>query len=55
MEALVWMAPGRLELANLPTPLASSQFALVRPYCGGICGADYHIFEGKHPYLFIPG
>jgi 2-desacetyl-2-hydroxyethyl bacteriochlorophyllide A dehydrogenase len=27
---------------------------LVRPRRIGICGTDYHIFEGKHPYLAYP-
>jgi 2-desacetyl-2-hydroxyethyl bacteriochlorophyllide A dehydrogenase len=27
---------------------------LVRPRRIGICGTDYHIFEGKHPYLEYP-
>jgi threonine dehydrogenase-like Zn-dependent dehydrogenase len=27
---------------------------LVRPLRVGICGTDYHIFEGKHPYLEYP-
>ncbi len=28
--------------------------ALVRPLRVGICGTDYHIFEGKHPFLQYP-
>src|SRR5205085_8483144 len=28
--------------------------ALVRPRRVGICGTDYHIFEGKHPFLEYP-
>jgi 2-desacetyl-2-hydroxyethyl bacteriochlorophyllide A dehydrogenase len=28
--------------------------ALVRPRRVGICGTDYHIFEGKHPFLQYP-
>ena len=27
---------------------------LVRPLRVGICGTDYHIFEGKHPFLDYP-
>jgi 2-desacetyl-2-hydroxyethyl bacteriochlorophyllide A dehydrogenase len=27
---------------------------LVRPRRVGICGTDYHIFEGKHPFLHYP-
>ena len=28
--------------------------ALVRPRSVGICGTDYHIYQGKHPYLNYP-
>jgi threonine dehydrogenase-like Zn-dependent dehydrogenase len=27
---------------------------IVRPRRIGICGTDYHIFEGKHPFLQYP-
>ena len=54
MEALVCLEPGRLELANLPPPQRGSADVLVRPRCVGICGTDYHIFEGKHPFLKYP-
>jgi threonine dehydrogenase-like Zn-dependent dehydrogenase len=27
---------------------------LVRPRRVGVCGTDYHIFEGKHPFLQYP-
>lgn len=54
VNALVCVEPGRLELAKLPAPQASSEAALVRPRKVGICGTDYHIFEGKHPFLKYP-
>ena len=54
MEALVCLEPGRLELMQRPDPPSSLPFALVRPRRVGICGTDYHIYEGKHPYLSYP-
>jgi 2-desacetyl-2-hydroxyethyl bacteriochlorophyllide A dehydrogenase len=37
-----------------PTPRSDPGHALVRPRRVGICGTDYHIFEGKHPFLQYP-
>ena len=54
IEALVCVGPGILKLATIAAPTVPSGFALVRPIRVGICGTDYHIFEGKHPYLQYP-
>jgi 2-desacetyl-2-hydroxyethyl bacteriochlorophyllide A dehydrogenase len=43
-----------LQLVQRPTPQADPKAALVRPRRVGICGTDYHIFEGKHPFLDYP-
>jgi 2-desacetyl-2-hydroxyethyl bacteriochlorophyllide A dehydrogenase len=42
----------KLEQRRLPKP--SNGYALVRPLRIGICGTDFHIFEGKHPFLEYP-
>ncbi|WP_119270355.1 zinc-binding alcohol dehydrogenase family protein [Taklimakanibacter deserti] len=54
MNALVCVEPGRLELVERPAPQIEREAALVRPRKVGICGTDYHIFEGKHPFLRYP-
>lgn len=54
METLVCVGPGRLELRELPAPQAGPVAALVRPHRVGLCGTDYHIYEGKHPFLNYP-
>ena len=54
VETLVCSQPGRLHLAQLPAPSRERGHALVRPRRVGICGTDYHIFEGKHPFLQYP-
>jgi 2-desacetyl-2-hydroxyethyl bacteriochlorophyllide A dehydrogenase len=38
----------------MPDPSAGSDAVLVRPRRVGICGTDYHIYKGKHPYLRYP-
>jgi 2-desacetyl-2-hydroxyethyl bacteriochlorophyllide A dehydrogenase len=48
------MEPGKLELAERPDPEVRPDAALVRPRRIGICGTDYHIYEGTHPFLRYP-
>jgi len=43
-----------LELETRPNPSRGEGEALVRPLRVGICGTDYHIYEGKHPFLEYP-
>ena len=54
VDALVCSTPGRLQLEQRPAPRPDPAHALVRPRRVGICGTDYHIFEGKHPFLQYP-
>jgi 2-desacetyl-2-hydroxyethyl bacteriochlorophyllide A dehydrogenase len=55
MQTVIVHEPGRIGLIDRPAPEP--------PPCGwvavdivnvGICGTDYHIYEGKHPYLQYP-
>jgi 2-desacetyl-2-hydroxyethyl bacteriochlorophyllide A dehydrogenase len=54
IEALVCVEPGKLEVQERAAPVMPDGFVLVRPKRVGICGTDYHIYEGKHPYLQYP-
>ena len=55
MKAVACLAPGQLSLIDRPEPaLPGPGEALVAVAHVGICGTDYHIFEGKHPYLAYP-
>jgi 2-desacetyl-2-hydroxyethyl bacteriochlorophyllide A dehydrogenase len=54
MDALVCSAPGELVLTRRPVPVLGEGEVLVRPRVIGVCGTDYHIFEGKHPFLKYP-
>jgi 2-desacetyl-2-hydroxyethyl bacteriochlorophyllide A dehydrogenase len=54
VDTLVCVEPGRLRLEERPAPDRGPGHALVRPLRVGICGTDYHIFEGSHPFLQYP-
>jgi 2-desacetyl-2-hydroxyethyl bacteriochlorophyllide A dehydrogenase len=55
MKAVVCHSPGRLEYIERPNPApAAKGYAAVDIKHIGICGTDYHIFEGKHPFLEYP-
>ncbi|QRI63041.1 zinc-binding alcohol dehydrogenase family protein [Shinella sp. PSBB067] len=55
MKAVVCMEPGRLEAVDRDPPAgpAAGWVRLAVSHVG-ICGTDYHIFEGKHPFLDYP-
>ncbi|TPK96185.1 zinc-binding alcohol dehydrogenase family protein [Mesorhizobium sp. B2-4-12] len=55
MKAVVCRSPGDLILEDRPAPgRPLPGWALVAVSHVGICGTDYHIFEGKHPFLAYP-
>ncbi|MGC8468673.1 MAG: zinc-binding alcohol dehydrogenase family protein [Acetobacteraceae bacterium] len=54
MKVLVCEAPGRLVLHERPAPVAGPGEALLRIRRVGVCGTDYHIFQGNQPYLAYP-
>ena len=54
VDALVCLSPGHVAMEQRPAPSRGPGHALVRPRRIGICGTDYHIFEGKHPFLQYP-
>lgn len=54
VDALECSEPGNLRLVSRPAPARGPGEILVSPRRVGICGTDYHIFEGKHPFLNYP-
>ncbi|MDX8530701.1 zinc-binding alcohol dehydrogenase family protein [Mesorhizobium sp. VK25A] len=55
MKAVVCRSPGELVLEDRAAPGAPPPgWARVAISHVGICGTDYHIFEGKHPFLAYP-
>jgi 2-desacetyl-2-hydroxyethyl bacteriochlorophyllide A dehydrogenase len=55
MKAVICNAPGALELIDRVPPgaLEAGHIRLAVSHIG-ICGTDYHIYEGKHPFLEYP-
>ncbi len=55
MQSVVCRAPGDLIVEDRPRP-EGAPLGWVRVGVShvGICGTDYHIFEGKHPFLAYP-
>jgi 2-desacetyl-2-hydroxyethyl bacteriochlorophyllide A dehydrogenase len=55
MKAAVCHKPGSIELVERPAPDAPpNDWVAVDISNVGICGTDYHIFEGNQPYLQYP-
>ncbi|MCX8998312.1 zinc-binding alcohol dehydrogenase family protein [Rhizobiaceae bacterium BDR2-2] len=54
MKALICDEPGRLSVISRPAPVRADDEVLVRIRHVGICGTDFHIFAGKHPFLDYP-
>ncbi|WFP64853.1 zinc-binding alcohol dehydrogenase family protein [Mesorhizobium sp. WSM4904] len=55
MKAVVCRSPGDLVLEDRTEPGAPRPgWARIAVSHVGICGTDYHIFEGKHPFLAYP-
>ncbi len=49
------VAPGLFALTQAPKPqMAPEGWVLVDILAAGLCGTDYHIFSGKHPFLTYP-
>jgi threonine dehydrogenase-like Zn-dependent dehydrogenase len=49
MRAAVFVAPGKLELREVPRPVAGPGEAIVRVTLTTICGTDVHILKGEYP------
>jgi L-iditol 2-dehydrogenase len=47
MKALLLVAPGQLEIADVPPPEVGRDDVLVRVACCGICGSDVHGYDGS--------
>ena len=54
MKAVRCYAPGTLRLVEIDRPRPKPGEVLVAIRHIGICGTDYHIFEGSHPFLEYP-
>ena len=54
MKALICDEPGKLSIISRAEPKPAAGEVLVRIRRVGICGTDFHIFKGKHPFLEYP-
>jgi 2-desacetyl-2-hydroxyethyl bacteriochlorophyllide A dehydrogenase len=55
MKALICTAPGALSLVEIAAPPPPPPgWARLDVSHVGICGTDFHIYEGKHPFLAYP-
>ena len=54
MKAVICEEPGRLALIERPRPEPKPGEVSVRIRRVGVCGTDFHIFGGKHPFLEYP-
>ena len=54
MRAVVCRSPRDLALEERPEASRGAEEALIAVRRVGICGTDYHIYEGSHPYLEYP-
>jgi L-gulonate 5-dehydrogenase len=43
-----------MELRSGPSPILADRQALVRVELVGLCGSDYHLYDGTHPYARYP-
>jgi 2-desacetyl-2-hydroxyethyl bacteriochlorophyllide A dehydrogenase len=54
MKAVVCAQPGEIGVQEWPVPEASEGIAIIKVQRVGLCGTDFHIYDGKHPYLEYP-
>jgi L-gulonate 5-dehydrogenase len=54
MRIAVTTAPGTMCVRDAPEPIAGPGQALVAVEAVGLCGSDYHLFDGTHPYAHFP-
>jgi hypothetical protein len=54
MRAISCAAPGELAVVDIERPELKPGWVRVGISHVGICGTDYHIYEGKHPFLQYP-
>lgn len=54
MKAVVCESPGRLRVVERPAPHRTDDEVLIRIWRVGLCGTDFHIFAGRHPFLAYP-
>jgi len=49
LKALIYSAPGKVEVKDLPRPEVREGEGLIQVRAAGICGTDLYILDGTHP------
>lgn len=54
MRRALTLAPGRMQIEDVPAPAPPEGHALLGVRSVGLCGSDYHLYRGTHPYAHFP-
>lgn len=54
MRIAVTTAPGTMSVRDAPVPQAQPGQALIAVEAVGLCGSDFHLLDGTHPYARFP-
>lgn len=54
MKIALTLEPNRMEIRDAEQPVAGPGQALVAVEAVGLCGSDFHLYDGKHPYAHFP-
>jgi alcohol dehydrogenase len=56
MKRILLQEPGNFAIADVPVNKeVTAGHAIVKVHCVGICGTDLHAYQGRQPFLHIPG
>ena len=50
MKAVVTTRPGTMEIQDVDRPAPAEGQALIAVEAVGLCGSDFHLYDGTHPY-----
>lgn len=54
MKVAVTIAPGQMEIQETGRPVPAGGQALLAIEAVGLCGSDFHLYDGRHPYARFP-
>jgi L-gulonate 5-dehydrogenase len=54
MKTALTTAPGAMEIRETDRPVPGQGEALVAIEAVGLCGSDFHLYDGRHPYAHFP-
>lgn len=54
MRRAMTLAPGSMSVGEGPEPVPGEGQAVVDVQVVGLCGSDYHLYQGTHPYSRFP-